>query len=67
MVGEEDVRRRVAGQVRVFPDLQEAAGVVLLDDLQTVLHQTRGLAELHRAVGDLVPHHLGERGGEKDV
>ena len=39
-------------------NLQEAAGVVLLDDLQAVLHQARGLAQLHRAVRDLVSHHL---------
>lgn len=38
--------------------LQETTGVVLLDDLQAVLHQPRGLTQLHRTVGDLIPNHL---------
>lgn len=37
---------------------QESAGVVLLDDLQAVLHHACGLSELHRAVGDLISHRL---------
>lgn len=40
------------------PHLQEAGGVVLLDHLQTVLHQPGRLAQLQRAVVDLVPDHL---------
>lgn len=47
--------------------LQEAAGVVLLDDLHAVLHQPRGLTQLHRAVGDLIPHHLGTNGGILEI
>lgn len=39
--------------------LQETAGVVLLDDLHAVLHQPSGLTQLHCAVGDLIPDHLG--------
>lgn len=38
--------------------LEESTGVVLLDDLQAVLHQARGLTQLHRTVGDLIPNHL---------
>lgn len=41
--------------------LQETAGVVLFDHLHTVLHQPRGLTQLHRAVGDLIPDHLGTK------
>lgn len=42
----------------VNTDLQEATGIVLLNHLQAVLHEARGLAQLHRAVRDLVPNHL---------
>lgn len=38
--------------------LQKSAGVVLLDDLQAVLHQPRGLTQLHRTVRDLIPDDL---------
>lgn len=41
--------------------LQETTGVVLLDDLHTVLHQPCGLTELHCAVRDLIPDHLGTK------
>lgn len=41
------------------PHLQETTGVVLLDDLHAVLHQPSGLTQLHCAVGDLIPDHLG--------
>lgn len=43
------------------PHLEEAGGVVLLQHLQAVLHQARGLAQLQRAVVDLVPDHLQQR------
>lgn len=39
-------------------NLQKAAGVILLDHLQAILHQARGLAQLDRAVRNLVSHHL---------
>lgn len=37
---------------------EEAAGVVLFDHLQAVLHHPSGLPQLHGAVGDLITHHL---------
>lgn len=42
----------------VNTDLQKAAGIVLLNHFQAVLHEARGLAQLHGAVRDLVPNHL---------
>lgn len=43
---------------KVVTDLQEATGVVLLNHLQAVLHEARGLAQFHCAMRDLVPDHL---------
>lgn len=51
--------RRREGQSRSH--LEEAAGVVFFDHLQAVLHQARRLAQLHRAVRDLITHHLEKR------
>lgn len=41
--------------------LEESTGIVLLENLQAVLHHASGLTELHGAVGDLVTHHLKKR------
>lgn len=43
---------------QLHTNLQEATGVVLLDDLKAILHQARGLAQLDCAVRNLVSHHL---------
>lgn len=44
--------------------LQKATRVVFLDHLQAVLHETRGLAQFHCAVRDLVSNHLGSMTGQ---
>lgn len=48
--------------------LQKATGIILLYHLQAVLHETRGLAQFHCAVRDLISNHLGsmtEQNGPK--
>lgn len=46
-------------QKRTDPYLQKATGIILLNHLQAVLHEARGLAQFHGAVRDLVSNHLG--------
>ena len=39
--------------------LQKATRIIFLNNLQAVLHETRGLAQFHCAVRDLISNHLG--------
>lgn len=39
--------------------LQKATRIIFLNHLQAVLHETRGLAQFHCAVRDLISNHLG--------
>lgn len=61
--GHENVRDAGGSFTKQVSDLQETTGVILLDDLQAVLHQPCGLTQLHRTVGDLIPNHLGNTEG----
>lgn len=48
--------------------LQKATRIIFLYHLQAVLHETRGLAQFHCAVRDLISNHLGsmtEQNGPK--
>lgn len=48
--------------------LQKATGIIFLNHLQAVFHETRGLAQFHCAVRDLISNHLGmmkEQNGPK--